>query len=129
MVDAAEPIRVVLAEMPPLLRDIVYDTLRAAPDVVVVGEIGPGGALRPTLKQTAPDVVIVGTSEPGNFSLPRQILIDEPLARVLMLAIGGRSAVMYELQPHQTSLAVVSPETLIEAIRARAGRAAWENPV
>jgi DNA-binding NarL/FixJ family response regulator len=129
VVEAAERIRVLLAEMPPMLRDIVKQTVERAPDMIVVGEIGSGGLLAGTLERTEADVVIVGTSEPSDFDGARRLLIAAPQARVLMLAMGGRSAVMYELQPHQTRLGEVSPQALIDAIRGGTVRLAWQRPL
>src|SRR5262245_33055030 len=101
VMDASGRIRVVLAEMPPMLRDIVRDTLQRAPDMAVVAEVDRGMPLREALEAFKPDVVIVGTSEPADSALPKQLLLAMPQARVLMLAMSGRSAVMYELRPHR----------------------------
>ena len=114
---SAERIRVLLAEMPPLLCGIVRETLENEPDITVVAELARGAALHPALTRARPDVVVVGTIEPGGFAIPRGILASYPLMRVLMLADTGRSAVMYELVPHHTPLGEVSPRALLDAIR------------
>jgi len=120
----AAPIRVVLAEMPAMLRDIVKNILDRQPGINVI-ELAADSSLRDVLERTEADVLIVGASEPADSAVPRQVLSALPLTRVLMLAIDGQSAVMYELRPHQTPLGEVSREALVRAIRVRAAHAAW----
>jgi DNA-binding NarL/FixJ family response regulator len=100
-----------------MLCDIVRETVQHQSDMTVVGEFGPGAAFQAATKQIGADVVIVGTTTPDDITIPGQLLAVLPRARVLALAVGGRSAVMYELRPHRTELGEVSPQVLVDAIR------------
>jgi DNA-binding NarL/FixJ family response regulator len=113
----ANRIRIVMAEIPRMTRDIVRETVANEPDMILVGEYSERAAFLESLAADGADVVIFGTSEPGDSALPRQFFLTSPHIKVLMLAISGRSAVMYELRPHTTTLGDVSPQRLLEAIR------------
>jgi len=110
-------IRIVLAELPPMLSGIVKDTVSSQPDMAVVAEFSERSALLHALKTGGGDVVIVGTKEPDEPSVPIHVLAACPHIKVLMLETQGRRAALYELRPQRRSLGDVSPRRLIEAIR------------
>lgn len=110
-------IRIVLAELPPMLSGIVKETVSNQPDMTVVAEFSERSALLHALETGAGDVVIVGTREPDELSVPIHVLAACPHIKVLMLETQGRRAALYELRPHRRSLGDVSPRRLIEAIR------------
>jgi DNA-binding NarL/FixJ family response regulator len=117
--------RILLAGMPPLLRDIVEDAVAKQPDMDVLGHFSEGDDLAQSLKEVAVDVVIVGARQPDDFALADQCLRASPRVRVLVIANSGRNATMYEMRPHRVSLGDVSPEMLVAAIRAE--RAAYSE--
>jgi DNA-binding NarL/FixJ family response regulator len=123
--DAPNRIRIFLAGIPPMLSDIVRNTVANEPDMTVVAEFSGRRALIDALEADGGDVVIVGTKEPEEPSVPIRMLAASPHIKVLMLEIRGRSAAMYELRPHRRSLGDVSPKRLIQAIRQR-GKVAGE---
>ena len=106
-----------MAEIPRMIRDIVHETVADNADMLVVGEYSERAACLKAVAAEAPDIVIFGTSEPGDPELPTQLFLTSPHIKVLMLAISGRSAVLYELRPHTTTLGDVSPQRLLAAIR------------
>ena len=55
----AEPVRIVIDEMPDLLRLIVQDVIEDDPAMVVVAEASGAESLAQLVRETAPDVVIV----------------------------------------------------------------------
>lgn len=112
-------IRIVLAELPPMLSGIVKDTVSNQPDMAVVAEFSERSALLHALETGGGDVVIVGTKEPDELSVPIHVLAACPHIKVLMLETQGRRAALYELRPQKRSLGDVSPRRLIEAIRQR----------
>lgn len=120
--EASRSVRVLLAGMPPILRDIVRETIARQPDMAVVAELDTDDALGPALAVTDADVVILGSSGSEDSTRPLQVLIARPQTCVLMLQTDGRHAALYELRPHRTRLGDVSPQALVDAIRARA---AW----
>jgi chemotaxis response regulator CheB len=109
-------IRVLVARMPTLLRDIVCDALARAPDVAVFHARGRRAPARSTILRVRPDVVVVRSERPG-LDLAQGVWASSPGARVLVLARGGRSAVLFALRPEQVVLRDVSPEGLAAAIR------------
>lgn len=64
------------------------------------------------------DVAIIGARRPDDSTLARQVLQASPSTRVLIIAMNGGSAVLWELRPYKVRLDDVSPESLIRAIRA-----------
>jgi len=115
-VDGEGRIRILLAELPSMMRDIVRETLETETDMAVV-ELGGRDALMGALEAGSADVVIVGASEPEQPALPLRFLAKSPGVKVLMLGTSGRRAMMYEFRPHCTPLVDVSPRRLLHAIR------------
>ena len=98
-----------------MLQQIVEAAISKQPDMELIREGVAASAV--------PDVAIVGTTEPDNSSIANVLLTQWPRSRILMLAIGGHDAVMYELRLHKTRLGEVSPTRLVEAIRFASGGA------
>jgi DNA-binding NarL/FixJ family response regulator len=103
--------------MPPLLHDIVRDTLVNRTDMEVVGDWSQGPAVRGALKDADVDVVIIGARQPDDDALASQVFLEAPFSKVLVIATSGRTAVMYQLRPEKRLLGDVSPQSVIEAIR------------
>lgn len=84
----------------------------------IVGEFGKRGEFLEPADRA--DVAIIGAREPNDSALARQVLQASPSTRVLIIAMNGGSAVLWELRPYKVRLDDVSPESLIRAIRADA---------
>jgi hypothetical protein len=115
--DAGNPIerrmRVLVHNMPRLLRDIVEGAIVGQPDMeLVAGEVP-----MPAPRSDSPDVAVVGTRDPGNTAEPLALLMEWPRSRVLMVATSGLETVLYDLRAHRTALGPMSPLTLVQAIR------------
>jgi DNA-binding NarL/FixJ family response regulator len=109
------PIRVVLAEMPSLLQDIVTALCAAESDVDVVARVGPAEDLEAAVTANRPDVLV--TSADGPAALDSAcLLFTAPLLRVLTIAEGGRVCQVERLVLERAFLRDVSPEELINAI-------------
>ncbi len=108
-----------LADLPPMLREIVKDAVSAEPDMEVTGEFEGTAFLRAPARA---DVVIAGTREPAGAAFPGEILSAWPSAKVLMIAVNGPATAMYELRCHKTPLGDISPGGLVQAIRHAVGR-------
>ena len=105
------PIRILLADMSEMLRDIVARILKREPGFeVYTAELDVTHAL----EETEADVVITATRDEG---AQLDILWLHPRLRVLVLRDDGREASLYRLQPQERFLGKVSPESLVEAIR------------
>ena len=101
-----------------MLREIVRDSVTRQRDMEVVGEFGRREEFLRAVEGI--DVAIIGAREPDDSTLARQVLRASPSTRVLIVAMNGGSAVLWELRPHKVRLDDVSPESLIKAIRAGA---------
>jgi DNA-binding NarL/FixJ family response regulator len=107
--------RIVLADLQPMLREIVRDSVTRQPDLEIVGDFGKTDEFLEAVKGA--DVAIVGARQPDDSTLARQVLEASPSTKVLIIAMNGGSAVLWELRPYKVRLDDVSPESLIRAIR------------
>ena len=117
------PTRVVLGTMPPLLGDIVRETLLRQTDFEILAEVDTRDRILPAVEQTSADVVIVGISAGGWSSLSsflRDLLASHPRLTIIALPSDGRSGYVYQLQPRTVAIDDISPASLVRAIRATA---------
>ena len=121
-------IRVLLAGMPPMLRDIVSETVAREPDMTVVGHADVREMLSGALPATDADIVIIGESTREGDVDPLPLLFARPQICVLVLSENGRRAVMHDLWPRRTALVDVSPQALVDAIRGGARAIAGRPP-
>lgn len=112
-----QPIRVVTAELPRILNDIIGSVLEANDDIRVVGRADNHSELRELTHRFRPDVVIMGLDEPGVAGVGWEVYAGDPLLRVLGVAGEGRQIFVYELRPHRTALGELSPEDLTATVR------------
>jgi DNA-binding NarL/FixJ family response regulator len=106
--------RILLVDMPQLLREIIRSVVVAEADLELVAEVNDARSLDDAIPRHAPDVVI-GRSTSRDIE---RLLRDRPRLKVLQLDDAGRSTVLYELRPQRTALGEVSPARLLKAIRA-----------
>ncbi|MGH7516498.1 MAG: hypothetical protein ACREOC_03375 [Gemmatimonadales bacterium] len=67
------------------------------------------------------DVVIIGARRPDDSGAATRVFGASTGQLVLAIALNGRSAAMWQLQPHKVPLGEVSAKSLVAAIRARVG--------
>lgn len=117
------PTRVVLGTMPPLLGDIVRETLIRQTDFEVLAEVETRSEIISAVQHTRAHVVVVGIS-PDDWStlstLLRELLAQHPRLTIIALASDGRSGYVYQLQPRTVAIDDISPNSLVRAIRATA---------
>lgn len=112
-----QPIRVVTAELPRILNDIIGNVLESAGDIHVIAQAASQADLLDMARRLHPDVIIMGVDDVG---LPRfgwDLYVSDPHLRVLGVVGEGRQTFVYELRPHQTALGELSPEGLVDAVR------------
>jgi DNA-binding NarL/FixJ family response regulator len=116
-----ERTRILLAEMPRMLCDIIKETVNRHPDMEVVGEQPDRASLISVARATEADVVVVGLSD---LELPADcaaLLEAVPEIRLLGVAPDGRRAFLWRAdlgaRPTRTSLGEISPLGLVHAIR------------
>jgi DNA-binding NarL/FixJ family response regulator len=114
-------IRIVLAELPRMLRDIVRAAVEVQDDMRIVSEAGGSEATRVLAARGDVDVVITGLADGELPSAYASLLYDRPDLKVLALTGDARQIALFELRPHRIDLGDVSPDGLVSAIRDRAG--------
>jgi DNA-binding NarL/FixJ family response regulator len=115
--------RVVLAALPPLLRDIVRATLNRDPDIQVVTEIDHADAAGVAIDRADAHVAIVGVA-PNEWTalgtIVRRLLASHAHLTIIALASDARSGYVYRLEPRGIAIDDISPSSLVRAIHARA---------
>lgn len=106
--------RIVLAEMPEMLRDIVAGILVEQPDMEIVGGAVAMKSLADVVDSVAADVVVIGRDEPA---LAMRLVTDRPCLKVLAVTADGRESCRYELRPQRAALGEISPSRLVDEIR------------
>jgi DNA-binding NarL/FixJ family response regulator len=110
-------IRVLLAQMAPMLQEIVKDAVTNEPDVEVVGALATQEQFLPVLERLGVDVLVVAGPRATDAEVAERVWEKWPHIKVLMIATGGRTAVLHALRPHRIVLGDVSPSGLVAAIR------------
>jgi DNA-binding NarL/FixJ family response regulator len=114
-----EPSRIVLVDLPRILRDIIGDALDEEPDMEVVGQLPANASLGRVVEQQEADFVIAGTDY--GFDEISEVLVQHPRLQVLEVAGDGRESFLYHLRPARTPLGELSPRTIVDAIRGTRG--------
>ncbi len=110
-----ESSRIVLVDLPRMLRDIVEQAVAGESDMCVVSAGGSESGLRAVVDETDADFVIAGRDQ--DLADVGDLLRERPRLRVLAVAGEGRESFLFELRPTRTPLGQVSPKTIVEAIR------------
>src|SRR5581483_6510278 len=110
-------IRVLVANQPRMMRDLVLAVISDQPDIEIVGEIEDDSKIAQVLAECLPDFVIVGLDRPGQRPpICDYILTHYPLVKVLAVAPEHDSGSFFWSDIH--SLSIESSEAgILNAIR------------
>ena len=90
------PIRVLVANRPRLIRELVMATISDQPDIEVVGEIQQEDELEHAVEETHPDFLIVALERSNNLpDVCKTILRNHPQMRVIAIAADRNSSMFY----------------------------------
>jgi DNA-binding NarL/FixJ family response regulator len=90
------PIRVLVANRPRLIRELVMATISDQPDIEVVGEIQQEDELEHAVEETHPDFLIVALERSNNLpDVCKTILRNHPRMRVIAIAADRNSSMFY----------------------------------
>jgi DNA-binding NarL/FixJ family response regulator len=106
--------RILLADLPRLLRQILTEVLEVQSDMEVVGSAALSESLEQTIEQTGPDVIVIGRDDP---EVAEGLLARRPPLAVIAVTGDAKESQYYELRPHRVGLGEISPGELVEAIR------------
>lgn len=110
--------RVLVANQPRLMRELVLETIADQPDIEVVGETQDEGQILEMVEQTHPDFLIVALRGDERPPICNELLQRHPAMRILALAPDRNSSVFYwaSLDIHAQAVEV-SQEGVLGALR------------
>jgi DNA-binding NarL/FixJ family response regulator len=110
--------------MPPLLGDIIRDTLARDANVVIIAEISTPDEIMSVVDHADPDVVVLAVAPADWVALSgmlRELLATHPRLTIIALTKDGRSGYVYRHQPRGVVIDDISPRSLAQLIRSNAG--------
>ena len=113
-----EKFRILLVDVSRLVGEMVEGAVVRTNDMGVVGSTSLDELLD-TARASTPDVVIVGID--AHNGLPDaclELLLERPRVKVLAIEEHGGTARLYELRPERVEIGDVSPDEVVESIRA-----------
>ena len=118
----AEPIRVVIVDDHPTLRDGVRADLEASGVATVVGEADDGGPAIEIVRETAPDVVVMDLDLPTvrGVDAIKEIVKGSPNAKILVLTVSGAESDVLEAVKMGAAgylLKTTTAEQLVDGVR------------
>jgi AmiR/NasT family two-component response regulator len=91
-----KPIRVLVANRPRLMREIVLTTFADQPDIEIVGEVAEESQISESVKKTLPNFVVIALDQPGRRPPICDVLLREhPGVRVIAVAPEKNYIVYY----------------------------------
>ena len=111
------PIRILLAQLQGMLRDVVLQLLDGQADMTVVGDMEDPIDTLLAAERTHADVVVLGMEDDELPGVASHLLDEYPYLKVLAVTPDGRRAFLYELRPELVALGEASPDVLLQAIR------------
>lgn len=89
-------IRVLVANRPRLMRELILETLTDQPGIEVVGEVTDDAEIPDRVQQTLPDFLVIALDEPGRRpDICETILRVHPEVRILAVASGQNRTICY----------------------------------
>jgi chemotaxis response regulator CheB len=89
-------IRILVANQPKLMRELILATLAEEPGVEIVGEVSDEKDIRQSVHDTTPDVLVIALDEPANRPhLCDTLLRDHPGLRIIAVASQQNYSVFY----------------------------------
>jgi len=114
-------VRVLVANRPRLMRELVLATIAEQPDIEIVGEVGDEGDLAEVVEQVRPDVLVLAMEEPEKRPSQCGFLLGRyPDMRILSLAPEQNQARFYwAIVDIRTRPLESSEAGILQAIRER----------
>lgn len=119
--------RVLLAEMPTLLSDVLQHAIERSSDLDVCVDVADD--LSAALDKYDPQVAVIGirkVDERDTTDRGFRLLYEHPRLRVLLLRVEGNECRAYELRPTEARLGDLGPDELVSAVQAGATEAVWQ---
>jgi chemotaxis response regulator CheB len=114
-------IRVLVANRPRLMREMILTTFADQPDIEIVGEVGEESEIFESVKRTLPNFVVIALDQPGRRpAICDELLREYPEVRVIAVAPEKNFVVYYwaSLNIHSNDIEA-SEEGILSAMRTR----------
>jgi chemotaxis response regulator CheB len=114
-------IRVLVANRPRLMRELILTTFADQPDIEIVGEVGDESEISESVKKTLPNFVVIALDHPDRRpAICDELLREHPEVRVIAVAPERNSIVYYwaSLNIHSNDIEP-SEEGILAAMRSR----------
>ena len=114
-------IRVLGANRPRLMRELILTTFADQPDIEIVGEVGDASEISESVRRTLPNFVVIALDHPGKRpAICDELLRDHPEVRVIAVAPERNSIVYYwaSLNIHSNDIEA-SEQGILSAMRSR----------
>jgi DNA-binding NarL/FixJ family response regulator len=114
-----EKIRVLVANRPRLMRDLVLATISDQPDIEVLGEIADDSRIAQVVAESHPHFVIIALDRPDERPPICDYLLEHhPLVKVLAVAPEQNSSIFFWSDIHSTAVES-SEEGILNTIRGK----------
>ena len=123
------PIRVLVANRPKLMRELIISTLSDEPGLEVVGEVAEEAEVAERVKQTSPDLVVVALDEPTKRpAICDALLREHPGLRIIAVAFQQNCSIFYwaSFDIHSSQIEA-SEQGILNAVRSVATTGAAER--
>jgi chemotaxis response regulator CheB len=118
-----KPIRVLVANPPRLMRELILATFSDQPDIEIVGEVADEAELLESVEKTNPDFVVIAQDRLGERpAVCDTVLRRHPDIRIIAVAPHDNYSIYYwaSLDIHSRDVEA-SEEALLGVLRAKAG--------
>ena len=112
-------IRVLVANRPRLMRELILTTFADQPDIEIVGEVAEESEISANIKKTLPNFVVIALDHPGKRpAICDELLREHPEVRVIAVAPEKNFVVYYwaSLNIHSNDIEA-SEEGILSAMR------------
>jgi chemotaxis response regulator CheB len=112
-------IRVLVANQPRLLRELILSTFSDQPDIEIVGEVEDESEIRAKVSTTDPNFVVIALDDPNKRpAICDDLLREHPNLRVIAVAARKESVVYYwaSLDIHASNIEA-SEEGILSTLR------------
>jgi DNA-binding NarL/FixJ family response regulator len=90
------PVRILVANQPKLMRDLIMATLSDEPGIEIVGEVSDESDIRQQVRQNSPDLLVISLDEPAKRpDICDTLLRDQPGLRIIAVASQENCSVFY----------------------------------
>jgi DNA-binding NarL/FixJ family response regulator len=123
------PIRVLVANRPKLMRELILATLADEPGIEIVGEVSDETQIGERVRTTSPDLLVIALDEPAKRpEICDTLLRDVPGLRIIAVASQQNCSVFYwaSFDIHSSEIEP-SEQGILNAIRSIATQGAGDR--